>query len=160
MHINAITTQRPFCDPNHWQNFPASTWQANQLCGNCVLTWSATHKEKCIAKGKTCIDCGLQTNFCRVCRKPKSASSKLSRSKVNSIDGDTTDKSVNANQNTIYNSECGTDYDSLSENMVASIGSNILQIEPKNNPADCKYKSRSPHRFWVCMQHFKEISCR
>ena len=65
-------------------------------------------------------------------KKPKSASSKSSRLNLNSIEEDTTDKSVNAIQNTNYNPECVSDYNSLIDNMVASILSTTVQIDPKN----------------------------
>ena len=39
---------------------------------------------------------------------------------------------MNAIQNTDYNPQCESDYDSSVDNMVASIASNSIQIEPKN----------------------------
>ena len=39
---------------------------------------------------------------------------------------------VNAIQNGGYNSQCESDYDSSDDNMLASIASNTIQIEPKN----------------------------
>ena len=66
-----------------------------------------------------------------MCPKAKTVSSKPSRPNVNSVD-ETTADCFNAIQNTNYNPECGSDYDSLDNNMVASIASNTLQIEQKN----------------------------
>ena len=68
----------------------------------------------------------------RVCRKPNSSSTKPTRSNVNSIEENTTELSVNAIQNTNYNPQCGSDYDSSDDNMVASIASTTVQIETKN----------------------------
>ena len=62
-HFNAITQQRPFRQSNQRQNPTNPSRQTNQLCQNSGLTWSANHKDRCIAKGKTCNNCGLQNNF-------------------------------------------------------------------------------------------------
>ena len=102
-HINAIISQRSFRQPNKRPITSNSTRQWNQLCRNCGLTWSANHKDKCIAKGKTYNNSGLQHHFSRVCRKPKSSSDKSTRSNINSFEETTTDQSVNAIQNADYN---------------------------------------------------------
>ena len=78
-------------------------------------------------KGKNCNNCGLQNQFSRLCRKPKQT-----RSKVNSIEDNTTDQSVNAIQNANYNPQCESDFDSSDDNMLTRIASNTVQIEPKN----------------------------
>ena len=90
------------------------------------------HKDKCIAKGKTRNNCGLQNHFSRACRKPKSSSTKPTRPNVNSIEENTIKQSVNAIQNTNYKPQCGSDYDSSDDNIIASIASFTVQIEPKN----------------------------
>ena len=131
-HVNAIIPQRPFGQPNQRPTTSTPARQSNQLCRNCCLTWSANHKDKCIARGKTCNNCGLQNHFSRVCRKPKSSSSKSTRSNNNSIEETTIDQSLNAIQNADYNPQSESDYDSSDGNMVASITSNTIQIEPKN----------------------------
>ena len=86
LHVNAITPQRPFRNPNQRENLPASIRQTNQLCQNCGLTWSASHKDKCIAKCKTCKNSVLQNHFSRVCSKPKFASSESSQPNLNSTE--------------------------------------------------------------------------
>ena len=53
-HVNAILPQRPFCQPNQRPTTSTSTRHPNQICRNCGLTWSTNHKDRCIAKGKTC----------------------------------------------------------------------------------------------------------
>ena len=108
------------------------TRPSNQLCRNCGLSCSANHRDKCIARGKTCNNCGLQNHFSRVCRKPKSSSNKPTRSIVNSVEDTPTDQTLNAIQNMDYNSPCESDYDSSDDTMVASIAINSIQIEPKN----------------------------
>ena len=131
-HVNAVTSQRSFRQPNQRPTTSSFSRLSNQLCTNCGLRWSANHKGKCIARGKTCINCGLQNHFSRVCRKPKSSSNKPTRSNVNSVEDTPTDQTVNAIQNMDYNPPCESDYDSSDDNMVANIASNSIQIEPKN----------------------------
>ena len=131
-HANAIIPQQPFRQPNQRPTTSTPTRQPNQLCRIWGLTWSANHKDRCIAKGKTCKICGLRNHFSRVCRKPNSATNKPTRANINSIEETATDQSVNAIQNTDYNPQCAFDYDSSDDNMVASIASNTIQIEPKN----------------------------
>ena len=131
-HINAIIPQRSFRQSNQRPTTSNSTRQSSQLCRNCGLTWSANHKDKCIARGKTCNNCGLRNHFSRICRKPKSSSNNSTRSNINSIEETTTDQFVNAIQNADYNPQCESDYDSSDDNMVASIASKSIQIEPKN----------------------------
>ena len=131
-HVNEVTSQRPFRQPSQRPQTSSSTRRSNQLCRNCGLTWSANHKDKCIARGKICNNCGLQNHFSRVCRKPKSSSNKPTRSNVKSVEDTPTDQTVNAIQNMDYNPQCESDYDSSDDNMVASIASNSIQIEPKN----------------------------
>ena len=131
-HVNAIIPQWPFRHSNQRPNTSTSIRKSNQRCRNCGLTWSSNHKDKCIAKRKTCNNCGLQNHFSLVCRKPKSSSTKPTPSNVNSIEETTTEQSVNAIQNTNYNPQCESDFDSSDDNMVARIASNTIQIEPKN----------------------------
>ena len=76
LQLNAITLQRQFRNSNQCLNIQAQTFRANQLRRNCGLIWSANHRDKWIAKGKTCINVRLQKYFLRVCREPKSASTK------------------------------------------------------------------------------------
>ena len=132
LHMSAITPQRPFRQSKQRQNVTAPIRQTNQLCRNCGLIGSANNEEKYIAKGKTCNNCGLQNHFSCQCRKPKSASSKPTSPNVNSIEENTTEQSVNAIQNTSYSPKYESDYDSSDDNMVASIASTTVYIEPKN----------------------------
>ena len=131
-HVNAVTSQRSFRQPNQRPTTSSLTRPSNQLCRNCGLTWSANHKDKCIARGKTCNNCDLQNHFSRVCRKTKSSSNKPTGSNVNSVEDTPTDQTVNAIKNKDHNPQCESDYDSSDDNMVASIASNSIQIEAKN----------------------------
>ena len=131
-HFNAIIPQRILRQSNQRPNTSTSIRQSNQLCRNCGLTWSVNHKDKCIAKGKTCNNCGVHYHFSRVCRNPKSSSTKPTRSNIKSIEETTTEQSVNAIPNTNCSPQCESDYDSSDDNMVASIAINTILIEPKN----------------------------
>ena len=124
-HVNAINPQRPFRQSNQRSNTPTSNRQSNQLCRNCGLTWtwSTNHKDKCIAKRKTCNSCGLQNHFSRLCRTLDSSSTKSTRSNVNSFEETTTEQSVYAIQNRNYNTQCESDYDSSDDNILAGIAS-------------------------------------
>ena len=62
-HVNTVTSQRSFRQPSQRPTTSSFTRPSNQLCRNCALTWSANHKDKCIARGKTCNNCGLQNHF-------------------------------------------------------------------------------------------------
>ena len=95
-HVNAVTSQRSFRQPSQRPTTSSFTRSSNQICRNCGLTCSANHKNKCIARGKTCNNCGLQNHFSRVCRKSKSSSNKPTRSNVNSVKDTPTDQTVNA----------------------------------------------------------------
>ena len=53
---------------NHFQK-PKS--QPPLYCSNCGGDWLPNHRDKCIAKGKTCNNCGLMNHFAKVCRKQK-----------------------------------------------------------------------------------------
>ena len=57
-HVNAVTSQRSFRQPSQRPTTSSFTRPLYQLCRNCGLTWSANHKDKCIASGKTCNNCG------------------------------------------------------------------------------------------------------
>ena len=122
----------PFANRINDKRLTAPVRQTNQLCRNSGLIWSANHTDKCIAKGKICNNCGLQNHSSRVCRKPKSSSTKSTRPNVNSIEENTTEQCVNAIQNTNYNPQCGSCYDNSDDNMVSGIASTTVQIEHKN----------------------------
>ena len=91
-HVNAVTSQRSFRQPNQRPTTSSFTRPSNQLCRNCGLTWSANHKDRCIGRGKTCNNCGLQNHFSRLCGKPKSSSNKPTRSNANSVEDTPTDQ--------------------------------------------------------------------
>ena len=48
LQVNAIRPQRKICNSNQRPNFQTQFRQANQLCQNCGLTWSANNKDKSI----------------------------------------------------------------------------------------------------------------
>ena len=57
---------------SNWQNSNNATRQNNRstlYCSICGGIWLPNHRDKCIAKGKTCNNCGLLNHFAKVCRK-------------------------------------------------------------------------------------------
>ena len=104
-----ITNSQSFRPPSQRPTTASFTRPPNQLCRNCGLTWSANHKVKCIARGKTCNNCGLKNHFSRVCREPKPSSNKPIRSNVNSVEETSTYQTVSDIQNMNYNPQCESD---------------------------------------------------
>ena len=95
----------------------------------------------------------------RVCRKPKSTSTKSTRPNVNSIEENTSEQSVNAIPNTNYNPQCGSNYDSSDDNEVASIASTTVQIDPQQAILRTgKTKKKTPHQLRERVQHSKRIT--
>ena len=57
--------------------------------GNCF----PKHWENCIAKGKTCNNCGLVNNFAKVCRKQKNQKPQIPKKRsVNTVNGEPNDE--------------------------------------------------------------------
>ena len=71
MNVNAIqfnnNSRRPYWQNNN--NVPKQNNRSTLYCSNCGGVWLPNHREKCIAKGKTCNNCGLLNHFAKVCRK-------------------------------------------------------------------------------------------
>ena len=63
----------------YWQNtnnIPKQNNRSTLYCSNCGGIGLRSHREKCIAKGKTCNNCGLLNHFAKVCRKQKNTNTK------------------------------------------------------------------------------------
>ena len=104
-------------------------------CSNCGGNWLPNHRDKRIAKGKICNNCGLMNHFAKVCRKQKNAKPQNSKKRtVNSVDEEPhTEESLNFLRSTkLYDSEysCGED------NTVALIENDIAKIEPLSMPIE------------------------
>ena len=130
--LNAVTSQWSFRQPSQRPQTSSFTRPSNQLCRNCGLTWSANHKDNCIARGKTCNNCGLQNHFheCAESRSPHQISLPariLALLKTPQLIRRWTQSKI-----WTITPNAKSDYDSSDDNMVASIASNTIQIEPKN----------------------------
>ena len=63
----------------YWQNtnnVPKQNNRSTLYCSNCGCIWLPNHREKCIAKGKTCNNCELLNHFAKFCRKQKNTNTK------------------------------------------------------------------------------------
>ena len=104
-------------------------------CPNCGYGWSASHRQNCPARGKTCKNCGIATHSPKVCRKPKHPYRPKPR--VNIVDDSvseaatvgTSASSAEQVNNTdrllqmqgIYDANYDSDYDDYDDNCVATI---------------------------------------
>ena len=124
----------------YWQNNNNVSKQNNRstlYCSNCGGVWLPNHREKCIAKRKTCNNCGLLNHFAKLCRKQlKNTNTKPQDSKkkmVRVVDEEPhPEDSVNFVQPAkLYES----DYSSGEEdNTVAMIETAVEKVEPLNMP--------------------------
>ena len=61
--LNAISLQRHILNAKSRKRFQIQTRPTPLLRRNCYLFWSPNHKDKCIAKGKTCNQSGSQSTL-------------------------------------------------------------------------------------------------
>ena len=140
-NVNAVQFNNNSRKP-YWQNNNHVSKQNNRstlYCSNCGGVWLPNHRERCIAKGKTCNNCGLLNHFAnaKVCRKElKNTNTKPQDSKkkmVRVVDEEPhPEDSVNFVQlEKLYES----DYSSGEEdNTVAMIETALEKVEPLNMP--------------------------
>ena len=86
-NVNAVQFSSSFRTPN-WQssnNAPRQNNHSTLYCSNCGELWLPKNRDKCIAKGKTCNNCGLLNHFAKVCRKPKNVKPQNSKKKMISV---------------------------------------------------------------------------
>ena len=95
-NVNAVQFANNSRTP-YWQNTNNASRQNHRstlYCSNCGGIWLPNHRENCIAKGKTCNNCGLLNHSAKVCRKQKDSvnflqSAKLYKSDYSSGDDNT-----------------------------------------------------------------------
>ena len=136
--VNAVQFNKNPRKP-YWQNTNYASKQNNRstlYCSNCGGTWLPNHREKCIAKWKTCNNCGLLNHFAKVCRKQKNMNTKPQDSRKKMVrvveEEPHLEDSVNFLQPAkLYES----DYSSGEEdNTVAMIETAVEKVEPLNMP--------------------------
>ena len=85
--VNAVQFPNSFRTPN-WSNsnnFPRQNNRTTLYCSNCGGIWLPNHRDKCIAKGKTCNNCGLLNQFANVCREQKNGKPQNSQKRTVNI---------------------------------------------------------------------------
>ena len=134
--VNAVQFPNSYRTPN-WQNpnsFPRQNNRSTLYCSNCGGIWLRHHRNKFIAKCKTCNNCGLLSHFAKICRKQKKAKPQNSKKKtVNIVEEEPhPEDSVTLVQSAeLYES----DYSSWKDNTVAVIENAVEKVEPLNMPS-------------------------
>ena len=122
-------------------NFRKSNNRPPLYCSNCGGNWLPRHRDKCIAKGKTCNNCGLMNHFAKVCRKQKKAKPQNSKKRTRNIVDEEPhpEDSVNFLCSTkLYES----DYSSGEDNTLAL-------IENEQYSKSITRVASSPHSIWI-----------
>ena len=120
----------------HWQNTNNVQKQNNRStlnCSNCGGTWLPNHREKSIAKGKTCNNCGL-LNHSAVNKRTRIQSHRTPKKKMVRVveEEPHPEDSFNFLQPAKF---CESDYSSGEEdNTVAMITTAVEKVEPFNMP--------------------------
>ena len=101
-------------------------------CSNCVGNWLPNHRDKCLAKGKTCKNCWLLNHFSKVCRIHKNQ--KLRNPKKRSVKTVDDEPHPEDCVDLLYSSSkfYKSDYKSGDDNMVATIHNDLKKLEPIN----------------------------
>ena len=171
-NVNAIQFPNNSRSP-YWSfsnNFQKQANRPPLYFSNCGGNWLPNHRHKCIAKGKTCNNCGLMNHFAKVSRKLKNAKPQNPKKRnVNTVDGKP-HPGISGNflqSAKLYES----DYSSEEYKTVALIQNDNAKIEHKNMPikignisttllveSACSILNRflstqvvksSPHAFWI-----------
>ena len=101
--------------------------------GNRSPLYCSIHPDKCIAKGKTCNNCGLVNHFTKVCCKQKKQ--KLQNPKKRSVNTEDEDPHPEDLVDFLHSSELyKSDSSSWDDNTVAINQNNFAQIEHLNMP--------------------------
>ena len=115
------------------KNAPRQNNRSTLYCSNCEGLWLPNHCDKCIAKGKTCNNCGLLKHFAKICRKQRNVKPRISKKKMVGVveEEPHPEDSVNFLQPAkLYESE----YISGEDNTVAVIENAVEKVEPLNMP--------------------------
>ena len=137
-NVNAVQFNYNSGNP-YWQNTNNASKQNNRstlYCSNCGGIWLPNHREKCIAKRKTCNNCGLLKHFAKVCRKQKNVNTKPQNSKKKMVrvvdEKPHPENSVNFLQPAkLYESAYSRGEE---DNTVATIETVVEKVEPLNMP--------------------------
>ena len=85
-----------------YSNMNSTVRNKPTTCHFCGLSWTSEHRNKCPARRKQCINCGIENHFAKVCRKPKDPNSyPKPKPRVNNVEkGD--DQTDDVNQISAY----------------------------------------------------------
>ena len=127
------------CRTPYWQNknnVPKQNNRSTLHCSNCGGIWLPNHREKCIAKSKTCNNCGLLNHFANICGKQKNMNTKPQYSKkqiVSVVEEEPhPEDAVNFLQPAkLYESVYSSGED---DNTIAVIQNAVEKVEPLNMP--------------------------
>ena len=131
--MNAIQFPPRSLNWSIFKNFHKQVNRPPLFCSNCGGNWKPNHRGNCIAKGKTCNNCGLLILFGKVCRKQKNSKPQNPKKrKVNTVDKEShAEDSVNFLQSS---KPYESNYISSEDNMVALTQNDIAKKEPLNMP--------------------------
>ena len=153
-NVNAVQFANNSRSPN-WQNINNAPRQNNRstlYCSNCGGLRLPNHRDKCIAKGKTCNKCGLLNNFAKVCRKQRNVKPENSKKKMVSVveEKPRPEDSVKYLQPAkLYES----DYSSGEDNTVAVIENVVEKVHPLNMPCLSRITILTLHKSWTPVAH-------
>ena len=114
-------------------NFQKPNNRPPLYCSNCGVNLLSNHRDKCIAKGKTCNNCRLMNHFAKICRKQNNAKpqNSMKRTVITLDEEPHPEDSVSFLRSIkLYES----DYSSGDDKTVALIEIDVAKIEPLNMP--------------------------
>ena len=129
--VNQVQRMR-IANSTPFSNMNTTARKKPTTCHFCGRNWISKHRNKCLARGKKCNNCGIENHFAKAYRKPKDPGSyPKPRPRVNNVEKD--DQTDNVNQiSADFNPDLGSNYSSDEDNCVAS--DSTTSIEAINLP--------------------------
>ena len=132
-NVNAVQFSSNPRTPNwqHSNNISRQNNRSTLYCSNCGGIWIPNHRDKCIAKGKTCNNCGLLNHFAKVCRKQKNVKPQNPKKKIVSV----VEEEPHPEDSVIFLQPATldeADYSSGENNTVSLMENAVEKVEPLN----------------------------